>query len=204
MQKEGEHFNEAETTQSDSQSTTKKKNEDNRLRCINCCEKCVHGKCNPVRKAGEKMERQQLGRKTIWYCPTCGVVLCKSCWDTFHSKDIELPSCSPFLHMISNSTRCIEVDRENKMMFIRRRQVSPREEEIDCEGENTEEEDEVVETVCEALANMRRTARTGKTYSPRKKGQKKKRGVTEDEDEESKQSDENETPMRQVLRVSQN
>ena len=34
------------------------------------------------------------------------------------------------------------------LMFIRRRQVSPREEEIDCEGENTEEEDEVVETVC--------------------------------------------------------
>ena len=105
--------------------------------------------------------------------------------------------------MISNSTRCIEVDRENEMMFIRRRQVSPREEEIDCEGENTEEEDEVVETVCEALANMRRTTRTGKTYSLRKKGQKKKRGVTEDEDEESKQSDENETPMRQVLRVTQ-
>ena len=137
------------------------------------------------------MERQRLGCRTIQYCPTCGVVLCKSCWDTFHSKDIELPSCSPFLHMISNSTRCIEVDRENEMMFIRRRQVSPREEEIDCGGENNEEEDEVVENVCETLANMRRTARTGKTYSPRKKGQKKKRGVTEDEDEESKHSDEN-------------
>ena len=79
---------------------------------------------------------------------------------------------------------------------IGRRQVSPREEEINCKGENTEEEDEVVETVYEALANMRRTTRTGKTYSPRKKGQKKKRGVTEDEDEESKQSDENVTPMR--------
>ena len=114
-----------------------------------------------------------MGCKTIWYCPTCGVVLCKSCWDKF-SKDIELPSYIPFLYMISNLTRCIEVDRENEMMFIRRRQVSPREEEIDCEGENTEEEDEVVETVCEALANMHRTARTGKTYSPRKKGQKKK------------------------------
>ena len=39
--------------------------------------------------------------------------------------------------------------------------------------------------------------------APRKKGQKKRRVVTEDEDEESKQSDENETPMRQVLRVTQ-
>ena len=74
-------------------------------------------------------------------------------------------------------------------------QVSPHEEEIDCEGENTDEEDEIVETVCETLANMRRTARTGKTYSSRKKGQKKKRGVNEDEDEESKQSDENEILM---------
>ena len=36
---------------------------------------------------------------------------------------------------------------------------------------------------------------TGKTYTPRKKGQEKKRGVPEDEDEESKQNDENETPM---------
>ena len=57
--------------------------------------------------------------------------------------------------MISNLTRCIEVDRENEMMFIRRRQVSPREEEIDCEGENTDEEDEIVETVCETLVHVR-------------------------------------------------
>ena len=160
----------------DSQSTTKKNWVDSRLQWINCCEKCEQGKCNPVRKLGGNMERQRLGRKTTQYCPSCGVVLCKFCWNKFHSNDIELPACSPFLHMVPISTRCTtEPEQTNEMRFILRRQVSPREEEIDCEGENTEDKDEVVE-VCEALANLHQTARTGKTCSPRKKGTKEKKG----------------------------
>jgi len=127
------------------------------------------------------MEKQRLGRKTIQYCPTCGVVLCKFCWEKFHSNDIELPACSPFLHMLSTptTTRCPEVEQETEMMFIRRRQVSPRiEGEVDDEEEMIEEEAERVETASEAETSGRRTARTGKTYSPRKKGRKQKRGAS--------------------------
>merc|ERR1711982_234228 len=67
-------------------------------------------------------------------------------------------------------------------------------------GEEAEEEERGNEE-----ASGRRTARTGKTYSPRKKGQKQKRGALEDEsDGEATQSDDNKTPMQQVLRVARN
>lgn len=98
--------------------------------------------------------------------------------------------------MLTTSTRdrnCTTDPTGGTHLFIRRRQVSPREEEMVEEEEKTEEA---------AEDSGRRTARTGKSYSPRKKG--KKRGALEDEDEESKQEDEDETPMQQVLRVTQN
>ena len=198
-QKHG-NFDEGDRDQGESQSEVKKKWVDYRLRCINCCEKCKQGKCYPIRKHGGNMERQRLGRKSVHYCPTCGVVLCNFCWQKFHSNDIELPPCSPFSHMLRTTTRCTtELEQRSERTFILRRQVSPREEESDDE----EEKSEVEETASEEEIGGHRTARSGKTYSPRKKGLKQKRGALENEDEESEQSDRVETPMQQVLRVAQ-
>merc|ERR1712157_38186 len=128
-QKHG-NFDEGDRDQGKSQSEVKKKWVDYRLRCINCCEKCKQGKCYPIRKHGRNMERQRLGQKSVHYCPTCGVVLCNFCWQKFHSNDIELPPCSPFLHMLRTTTRCTtELEQQSERTFILRRQVSLREDE---------------------------------------------------------------------------
>merc|ERR1712157_137010 len=66
--------------------------------------------------------------------------------------------------------------------IVRRRQVSPREDEEEKIEEETEEDGH-------------RRARSGKTYSPRK--QPNKRGVNSDDDD-----DDDDSPMRQVLAVT--
>merc|ERR1712176_1669789 len=103
---------------------------DGRTRCILCCEKCIKNVCTPVRTDTE--ERIRHGRKTTKYCPACGVVICKHCWNVFHSKDITLPACSKFHHMLAVQTRSdmrtTEVTAEGTAgdnFIVRRRQVSP-------------------------------------------------------------------------------
>ena len=102
--------------------------------------------------------------------------------------------------MLRTTTRCTtELEQRSGKTLILRRQVSPGKEESDDEKEKSE----VEETASEEEIGGHRTARSGKTYSPRKKGLKQKRGALENEDEESEQSDRVETPMQQVLRVAQ-
>ena len=123
------------------------------------------------------MEWQRLGRKTTQYCPSCGVVLCENSAGTNFIRMIL--SSQPAVH----SYICFLFQLDALLSQSRQMRWG---------------------SFCAGKSHQHRTARTGKTYSPRKKGQKKKRGVTEDEDEESKHSDANETPMQQVLRVTQN
>merc|ERR1712176_1122886 len=156
---------------------------DGRTRCILCCEKCIKNVCTPVRTDTE--ERIRHGRKTTKYCPACGVVICKHCWNVFHSKDITLPACSKFHHMLTVQTRSDMRTTEGTAgdnFIVRRRQVSPREDEEEKIEEETEEDGH-------------RRARSGKTYLPRK--QTNKRGVDSDDDD-----DDDDSPMRQVLAVT--
>ena len=80
-------------------------------RCILCCELCIKGKCevvfqrNVARGDDVKKSVCRLGRKTVKYCITCNVILCKYCHKDFHSKQVPLPPCSPYQILLSAPSR---------------------------------------------------------------------------------------------------
>ena len=66
------------------------------VRCVLCCEWCIKNTCQQMR----------MGRKSIKYCFTCKVILCKHCHDPFHTQHVPLPSCSKNHGLgLSNITR---------------------------------------------------------------------------------------------------
>ena len=78
-------------------------------------------------KKKKKRTLSRLGRKSFKFCVQCNVILCGHCFDAFHSDQVPLPNCSPYLHLIQRPSRAVVTPPEQTTKISRSRTAPSKE-----------------------------------------------------------------------------